>query len=231
MKESGTNENDVLQKAQDLYVLKTPKKSQFLFLYCWQMKKKVPRWMNIHKETKNTTRVQLGGEGSNDKRSLCSKSFNEVDLEVQGLNETVEVGVLDGGLHLKHPRGIKKAKTTLQFAKIHEEAMKASAAATSEMAEATRQKTQILANQHAMEVMTMPDELIKIDEAREYMKLRRQEEITNLRHRIASRAMSKASIHMARDAIEDIVEVGLEKEDGLLDLNKGFTYGEPLELE
>ncbi|KAG0596403.1 hypothetical protein M758_UG250800 [Ceratodon purpureus] len=218
--------------------------------------------MDIRRETKKAAGVAGGAPGAtsttvgNSKRNISSL---EVEVEAGTVNDsgTQRAGE---GLLLKRTKGVKKAKAAQIFSKVREEAMRASAAATSEMADATRKKAQILADHHAMEVMTMPDELIQTEEAREYMRLRRQEELAKVRERMAPKPKPNAAIHMSRSPViereptvesrgeeprgeepggdgeeeettGEALEDGHEIEEGGFDLNKGYTFEEPLEVE
>jgi hypothetical protein len=82
----------------------------------------------------------------------------------------------------------KAAKEDQRVAKQQEGAIRAQAQVTADMAAANFKKAQILQDQAALSLFTMPDdanlpELIEL--RREYLELRRQEELTNLRRRIA----------------------------------------------
>ena len=62
--------------------------------------------------------------------------------------------------------------------------MRAQARATAELAAANLRKAEVLSDQAALSLFTMPNEERLFDEAREYLSLRRQEEMAKLRKRL-----------------------------------------------
>ena len=76
--------------------------------------------------------------------------------------------------------------------------MKAFTPSTLEMADATRKRVQILADQYAMKVMIMPNKLIKTKEVQKYMKLKREEEFAKIRVRMALKFNLKTAVHLTK---------------------------------
>lgn len=72
--------------------------------------------------------------------------------------------------------------------KLKESALWAQAKATADMAAATFKKAKIMEEQSIMNLFTLPDETLVCEEAREYVKLRRIEELQKLKDRLATQA-------------------------------------------
>jgi len=77
--------------------------------------------------------------------------------------------------------------------KLKENALWAQAKATADMAAATYKKAKIMEEQSIMQLFTLPEESLQCEEAREYIKLRRIEELQKLKDRLSA---SQASAPM-----------------------------------
>ena len=88
--------------------------------------------------------------------------------------------------------------------------MRAQARATTELATANLRKAEVLSDQAALSLFTMPNEERLSDEAREYLSLKRQEEMAKLRKRLAherheeAKAVAEAA-RLDRERVADLV--------------------------
>ena len=85
---------------------------------------------------------------------------------------------------LRRPQGQKSAKAMDSTLKQKEIAVRAQARATAELATANLRKAEVLSDQAALSLFMMPNEERLSEEAREYVSLRRQEEMAKLRKRV-----------------------------------------------
>lgn len=76
--------------------------------------------------------------------------------------------------------------------KLKESALWAQAKATADMAAATYKKARIMEEQSIMNLFTLPEETLVCEQAREYVKLRRIEELQKLKDRLNSQASAAA---------------------------------------
>jgi hypothetical protein len=102
------------------------------------------------------------------------------------------------------PVGNKHAKEDHRQMKQRDVAMKAQARATADMAAANMRKAQILHDQATLSFFTMPNEESLSDLAREYVNLRREEEMEKLRCRIAEEKAAKARVAVEAKTLADI---------------------------
>jgi hypothetical protein len=103
---SGTNAEDTLEKALELYKIKAAKNSDFLFLHCWWLLKDAPKWADGFGGAKKTTPTKRSraAEGS-DQESDC------VDMEVPvGGGGPEAAGSAGAGRTFKRPMGNRIAK-------------------------------------------------------------------------------------------------------------------------
>jgi hypothetical protein len=107
------------------------------------------------------------------------------------------------------PIGIKMAKEHQRLRKATEDLVRAQAKATAAMAAANLRKAQALSDQAALSLFTMPANLNLSEQAREYLELRREEEMRKLRRRIAAEKEQEAreAAEWKRQVQENAAEV------------------------
>lgn len=180
--ESGSSSSfsleEKLQKALELYKLKHPKGQSFLFIHCWLILRDVPRWAESREDSKKAITPQTplpmkrpAGSLSADVQTLDEEVM---DLENSSSSKAVKRPMEDN-------RGGKDAHKS---AKSKECALRAQAKATADMAAAIMKKASIMEDQSVMALFTMPDDQLQSPEAKEYFKLRRDEELQKLRSRL-----------------------------------------------
>ena len=89
------------------------------------------------------------------------------------------------------PCGTKMAKEEQKLEKQREHVMRVQARATVDIVAANFKKAQILEDQAAMSLFTMPDNSNLSAQAREYLELPHEEELEKLRTRVAKKKRSK----------------------------------------
>ena len=105
---------------------------------------------------------------------------------------------------VRWPQGQKSAKAMDYMQKQKEIAVCAQARATAELAAANLRKAEVLSDQAAFSLFTMPNEEWLSDEAREYLSLKQQGKMAKLRKRLA---------HERHEEAEAVVEAArLDKE-------------------
>ncbi|KAG0572072.1 hypothetical protein KC19_VG065600 [Ceratodon purpureus] len=98
---SGTNTDNTLEKALDLYKIKAAKNSDFQFLHCWWVLKDSPKWADGAKTTTPAKRARAA-EGS-DQESYCG----DIEALVRGPEA---VGSAGADRTFKRPMGNRIAK-------------------------------------------------------------------------------------------------------------------------
>lgn len=120
-------------------------------------------------------------------------SAAEVDTTA-GLGST-EVHEVDEQCFSKRPgrpQGSKAAKQDLLLREVKEVVIRAQAKATANLAAANMAKVQVLQDQAALSLFTMPHEDRLTEQAQEYITLRREEEMAKLRWRVAEEKCDEA---------------------------------------
>jgi hypothetical protein len=85
------------------------------------------------------------------------------------------------------PAGHKSAKEEQWQRMAREQVAKATQRVTADMASANFKKAQVLEDQAALQIFTMPESQVLSEQAREYLQLRRDEELIKIRLRVAER--------------------------------------------
>jgi hypothetical protein len=195
-RESGTSPDDVVQKALELYKVKHPKQQCFVFIHYWQLLKDVPRWMETPTELRQRAAARASPSLSGWRSSATSPQAREQrngpptppeDVEDDDEEVSLDTATQPGAAASRkrgRPCGSKMAKEEQRVAKQRDLAIRAQARATAEMAAANARKAQILQDQAALSLFTMPRDSDLADDAREYLQLRREEELTELRRRL-----------------------------------------------
>lgn len=206
-KQLGASE-EVIEKALELYRLKHPKGGSFLHLHCWRILHEEPEWCNngdvatpakglgflegVVSEVKAVVTQEDDGaahvvvvedppEVSGDDEEPVARS--QGDNRVAG----VETDPLE-----RQPKRLRRGKVDKE-AKARECALRAQARAMADMAAASRMKADILADQSALQLFTLPLSSVTEADAREYLMLRRQEEITKMRRRVLAQTSAPAA--------------------------------------
>lgn len=178
--QSGTSSHDVLQKALELYKSKHPKNQSFVFIHCWFLLKDIPHWAEPLDEGKRTTPLKR----LVDQDSSCQRELVPTEAPTLNIGES----------SFKRPQGSKTSKEEQRAMKLKESALWAQAKATADMAAATFKKAKIMEEQSIMNLFTLPDETLVCEEAREYVKLRRIEELQKLKDRLATQASAPLTL-------------------------------------
>ena len=169
---SGSNAADTMRDAKELYRQKSAKNTDFLFEHCWLLLKDCPRWAD------GWTQPSVGRK--------------RVSNECEGSNtHDVDVGYSEGAtrsrsIYNERPGGVKSAKQDSMQQKVRDGALYAQAEATKSMAAVQMRKVALIEDQNMLLLMTMPIEESAGEDAREYMRLRRGEELKKLKKRLSA---------------------------------------------
>ena len=194
LRESGTSGEDVLDRALDLYKVRHPKQQPFVFVHCWRLLKDVPRWADVVGSAA-TSQASIRSPTGMPKRRTAAPPPAEVEAEAEtGAPDVDKVGEEALPKRPRRPQGSKSAKEELRLRQVKEVAIHAQARATADLAAANMRKAQVLQDQAALLLFTMPMEQGLSEEAREYLSLRREEEMTKLRRRVAEEKRDEARI-------------------------------------
>ncbi|XP_024401721.1 uncharacterized protein [Physcomitrium patens] len=174
--ESGTSSEEMLQKALELYRSRHPSNQSFTFIHCWLVLKDAPRWKDAREDVRKTPPVKRKNPGAS-----TDLDKGEVEM-IDAMREEIRDDVLKKPLPMKRKSEVEMIN-----------AIKAQARATADMAAATRMKIAILEEQNVMALFTVPEEQLVSEEAREYFKLRRGEELRKLRARLEVTSMAPVS--------------------------------------
>jgi hypothetical protein len=225
LNESITSAEDVLERALELYKVKHPKQLSFNFLYCWLLLKDVPRWWDSPTEVQHGNTRKEKAPVAMPKRKMVEVPTSTASEEAYS-GEEDDVEILSKVSFAKRPTrpvGNKHAKEDHRQMKQRDMAVKAQARATAEMAAANMHKAQILHDQATLSLFTMSNEESLSDLAREYINLRREEEMEKLRCRIAEEKAAKARAAVEAKTLADIraVEVALATRNRIPPLPQG----------
>jgi hypothetical protein len=163
---SGSSAADTLRDAKELYRQKNPKNADFLFEHCWLLLKDCPRWADGWTQpSMQKKRPANDCEGSN---------TQDLDLGISGGAAGSQ------SVYNERPSGVKSAKQDNMQQKMRDSALYAQAEATKSMAEVQMKKNSLMQDQNMMLLMTMPIDESAEEDAREYLRLRRGEELKKL---------------------------------------------------
>jgi hypothetical protein len=172
------SESDILTEALELYKLKHPKGHSFTFLHCWYLLRKVPRWADGSvTECKKSSRVPAQGRG-------CREMPHYSDPESECASPNPIVSEATGNQRIR-PQRNRTAKEEHKNQKMRDAAMRAQLAATKELAEASKRKADILADQNVLMLFTAPDNRNMIEDSWEYLQLCCRIELKKLRRQLA----------------------------------------------
>lgn len=204
---SGATLEDILQKALELYKTKHPKNSAFVYIHCWLFSKDLPRWEPDSREDQMQKTISLERQREDEMRKFISmekqrEEMKKVDpmMERKFSNPSIPASEIEVGELQMIDQAAFASTTTLKqrpvggqqrstkedqmSAKMREGALRAQARATADMAAATLKKARILQDQTSMALFTITDDQLLSEEAKEYFKLRRNEELVKLRARM-----------------------------------------------
>lgn len=201
---SGSSVEDVIEKALELYRLKHPKGGSFLHLHCWRILHEVPQWCdnNVDQGVKGAPANALGqsdpatGAGNAALEGNGAAQVGEDLREISGDEEEPIARSQDdkGGVRTEEqpqPKRVHRVKVDKE-AKARDCALRAQARAMADMAAASRMKVEILADQSALQLFTLPLSSVAEADAREYLILRRHEEIIKMRRRLLAQTAAPA---------------------------------------
>ena len=168
---SGSSAADTMRDAKELYRQKSPKNTDFLFEHCWLLLKDCPRWADGWTQP-STPRKRPAHE--------CEGS------NTQELDAGISAGAARSqSTYNERPGGVKAAKQDNMQQKMRDGALYAQAEATKSMAAVQMKKIACMEDQNMLLLMTMPIEDSAGEDAREYLRLRRGEELKKLRKRLS----------------------------------------------
>ena len=187
LNKSGTSAADTLRHSRELYRQKSPKKQEFCFEHCWALLKDHPKWMDGWTSPKASSSVRSGAASGNSPAAAAEDGRTQFDADTSPVcraqSEVDAGGSARGGI--ARPGGSKGAREDSRSASAREGAIYAQADATRTMAAAQMKKAALLEDQNMLLLMTMPDDKITTAEAREYLRMRRCDELKKLRRKLA----------------------------------------------
>jgi hypothetical protein len=196
MHKSGSSAADTLRDTKELYRQKNAKNTDFVFEHCWLLLKDRPRWAD------GWTQPPMG-----EKRTAN---------ECEGSNtQDHDVGISEGAarsqsVYNERPGGVKAAKQDNMQQKMRDGALYTQAEATRSMTSVQMKKVALIEDQNMLLLMTMPIEDNAREDAREYLRLRRREELKKLRLRLCA----EESALQAQEAREiAVAEFGTLRQD------------------
>ena len=185
-RESGASAEDVLERALEFYKDRHPKQQGFAFLHCWHLLKEVPRWWQSAQD------IQRRGSGGGGASSGGMAAGTAVDQPGGGTGEGGDAGEEEEVQVVARPtfpsrptrpQGSKAAKADLHDQTRRDSILKSTALATEQMAKANMRKAEAMGDHTAMSLFRMPIDEVD-EEAREYFKLRRKEELERIKRRM-----------------------------------------------
>ena len=182
LNKSGTSVADTLRRSWELYQQKSAKKQEFAFEHCWILFKDHPKWADGWSAPNATsTNMCLPAQSA-----IPPANHGDGTRSLGGYGQSEGDG--HGSQHAANsrPGGSKAAREELRSASAREVAIFAQADATRTMAAAQMKKAALLEDQNMLLLMTMPEDKITTAEAREYLRLRRGDELKKLRRKLAA---------------------------------------------
>jgi hypothetical protein len=185
--QSGSNTTDLLRKTRELYRVKSKNNTDFAFELCWMLVKDLPKWADGW----NVAKVPIP------KKKVQSSNFDSDCVVVEEpLDSMVIAEVIENHKRFRsRPSGMKAAKEVQYQGKVREAAMYAQAEAAKTMAATTMRKNALLEDQNIVMLMTLPDSQVSV-EAREYLRLRRREELKKLQSRLLEEELQKEQVEL-----------------------------------
>ena len=183
----GTSTADILRHSRELYRQKSPKKQEFAFEHCWVLLKDHPKWMDGWTSPKASSNLRFGTASGSSPTTAAEDGRTQFDAGRSPISRAQSEGEARGSQRsgMVRPGGSKAAKKDSRSASAREGAIYAQADATRTMAAAQMKKAALLEDQNMLLLMTMPDDKITTVEAREYLRLRRCDELKKLQRKLA----------------------------------------------
>jgi hypothetical protein len=185
-RESGASAEDVLERALEFYKDRHPKQQGFVFLHCWHLLKEVPRWWQSPQD------IQRRGSGGGAASQVAMSNGTANEQQGGGQAKCGDAGEEDDVQVVQkpnlpsrptRPQGTKAAKVDLLEQTRRDSILRAQALATEQMAKANMRKAEAMGDHAAMSLFRMP--IAEVDEeAHEYFKLRRKEEMERIKRRM-----------------------------------------------
>jgi hypothetical protein len=187
LNKSGTSVADTLQHSRELYRQKSAKKQEFAFEHCWIILKDHPKWADGWSSPRGSTSMRSPAACGSSPNQPAGGSRSQPEAQRSPAAAAHSEGDAGGSQRAANsrPGGSKSAREESRSQSAREGAMYAQAEATRTMAAAQMRKAELLEEQNMLLLMTMPDDRITTHEAREYLRLRRQDELKKLRRKLA----------------------------------------------
>ena len=187
LNKSGTSPEDTLRRSRDLYLQKSAKKQEFAFEHCWLLLKDHPKWADGWSSPKGSSSMRSPAACASSPSNVGDARHSQADAGRSCAPCAHSDG--DGGGSQRaansRPGGSKAAREESRSASAREGAIYAQADATRTMAAAQMKKAMLLEDQNMLLLMTMPDDKVTTANAREYLRLRRGDELKKLRRKLA----------------------------------------------
>ena len=165
--ESGKTEDDIVLDAMNLYKQKCGK--AFVLKHCWLLLKSYPRFATIFMGKRKAGGFELPSPNALpvDRRDLLSPNGEAISTE----SPPTQI----------RPQGAKSSKADHLHSKGKEQALRANAKTMIDFAAATLKKAEQIAQQNTFSLFTLEDKLITCDLARQWLHLRRTQELAKLK--------------------------------------------------
>lgn len=170
--ESGKIEDDIVLDAMNLYKQKCGK--AFVLKHCWLLLKSYPRFATIFMGKRKAGGFELPSPNAlpMDCRDLLSPNGEAISTE----SPPAQIWL----------QGAKSSKADHLHSKGKEQALRANAKATIDFVVATLKKAKQIAQQNTFSLFTLEDKLITCDLARQWLHLRRTQELAKLKAEVAA---------------------------------------------
>ena len=180
-RESGASAEDVLERALEFYKDRHPKQQGFVFLHCWHLLKEVPRWWQSAQDIQR--RSSGGGVASPGGMAAEQQPGGSGDLGDAAEEEEAVAARPSFPSRPARPQGSKAANADFGEQSRRDAILKSQALATEQMAKANMRKAEAMGDHAAMSLFRTPIDDVD-EEAREYFKLRRKEELERIKRRM-----------------------------------------------
>ena len=228
--ESGKSEDDVILDAMNLYKQKCGK--AFVFKHCWFLLKSYHRFAAIF-----IGKRKAGGFDLPNRNALPVDRRDLVSPNGEALPTASAPAYI-------RPQGVKASKVEHVHNKVKKQALRANAKATNEFAAATLKKAKQIAQQNTFSLFTLKDRLITCDLARQWLHLRRTQELAKLKAEVAAEAAAsnvaapplatqllRMSSRCLRSQLRSLVHLLLQRQavDQVLEVHHARNFGEDRE--
>jgi hypothetical protein len=172
LNESGKSEDDFVLDTMSLYKQKCGK--TFALKHCWLLLKSYPRFAAIFMGKRK--------DGGFDPPSREGLPVDRRDL----LSPNGQAPSTESPPAQTRPHGAKSSKNEHAHNKGNEQALRANAKATTDFAAATLKKAEQIAQQNIFSLFTLEDKNITCDLARQWLHLRRTQELAKLKAQVVA---------------------------------------------